>query len=242
MANIARCVVDSADKTNLSRFFSEAPWFQRTGECPTSALRAQPDKRRAIGERWVGAVVDDTLCEHVGSLFDYIDRHYNHGDKHLPVGPQPSDQPYVSGPVRFPVDLRLYRRYEDVTRWEEFVRRHFPDREIPQRERRSVGSSMQRGAVSAARPGVSGRCIKQFRTRLHWRVNWWKRLYGTNCRRSFFRWGTHVGKVPPHELLPAGHVLHNVDIADRPETALAHSRNGWSLGCGPTGKVLSPWL
>ncbi|MBT9141118.1 MAG: hypothetical protein DDT30_01705 [Dehalococcoidia bacterium] len=28
MANIARCVLDSADKTNLSRFFSEAPWFQ----------------------------------------------------------------------------------------------------------------------------------------------------------------------------------------------------------------------
>ena len=26
MANIARCVLDSADKTNLSRFFSEAPW------------------------------------------------------------------------------------------------------------------------------------------------------------------------------------------------------------------------
>ena len=28
MANIARCVVESADKTNLSRYFSEAPWFE----------------------------------------------------------------------------------------------------------------------------------------------------------------------------------------------------------------------
>ena len=28
MANIARCTLDSADKTNLSRFFSEASWFQ----------------------------------------------------------------------------------------------------------------------------------------------------------------------------------------------------------------------
>ncbi len=27
MANIARCVLESADKTNLSRFFSDAPWF-----------------------------------------------------------------------------------------------------------------------------------------------------------------------------------------------------------------------
>ena len=26
MATIARCVLESADKTNLSRFFSEAPW------------------------------------------------------------------------------------------------------------------------------------------------------------------------------------------------------------------------
>jgi len=26
MANISRCIVESADKTNLSRFFSEAPW------------------------------------------------------------------------------------------------------------------------------------------------------------------------------------------------------------------------
>src|SRR2546425_11468798 len=28
LANISRCVLESADKTNLSRFFSEAPWFQ----------------------------------------------------------------------------------------------------------------------------------------------------------------------------------------------------------------------
>jgi SRSO17 transposase len=28
LANIARCVLKSADKTNLSRFFSDAPWFQ----------------------------------------------------------------------------------------------------------------------------------------------------------------------------------------------------------------------
>src|SRR5438309_9402394 len=28
LTNITRCVLESADKTNLSRFFSEAPWFQ----------------------------------------------------------------------------------------------------------------------------------------------------------------------------------------------------------------------
>jgi hypothetical protein len=38
---------------------------------------------------------------------------------------------YVSGPVRFPLDLRLYRRYEEITHWEEFVHQHFPDCQIP---------------------------------------------------------------------------------------------------------------
>ena len=38
---------------------------------------------------------------------------------------------YISGPVRFPVDLRTYRRYEEVTQWEQFVKKHFPDKEIP---------------------------------------------------------------------------------------------------------------
>jgi hypothetical protein len=38
---------------------------------------------------------------------------------------------YVSGVVRFPVALRPYRRYEDVTEWERFVAHYFPDRTIP---------------------------------------------------------------------------------------------------------------
>jgi len=41
----------------------------------------------------------------------------------------------VSGPVRFPVDLRLYRRYEEVTQWEAFVQKHFPNREIPKKKK-----------------------------------------------------------------------------------------------------------
>ena len=45
-----------------------------------------------------------------GSLFDYIDRHYNHGDDTYPLAHNPVMSHYVSGPVRFPLDLRLYRR------------------------------------------------------------------------------------------------------------------------------------
>jgi SRSO17 transposase len=29
MANISNCIVNSTDKTNLSRFFSEAPWLEK---------------------------------------------------------------------------------------------------------------------------------------------------------------------------------------------------------------------
>jgi len=64
-------------------------------------------------------------------LFDYVDRHYNHGADTYPLAHNPVTSHYVSGPVRFPVDLRLYRRYEECTRWEAFVRQHFPDHPIP---------------------------------------------------------------------------------------------------------------
>ena len=67
----------------------------------------------------------------MGSLFDYVDRHYNHGDDTYPLAHNPVTSHYVSGPVRFPVDLRLYRRYEECTQWETFVQQHFPDRPIP---------------------------------------------------------------------------------------------------------------
>src|SRR4030042_47350 len=79
--------------------------------------------------------MDATLWEQVGDLFGYIDRHYNHSDDTYPLAHNPVTSHYVSGPARFPVDLRPYRRYEEVTRWEEFVHKHFPEREIPTRKK-----------------------------------------------------------------------------------------------------------
>jgi len=38
---------------------------------------------------------------------------------------------YVSGPVRFPLDWRLYRRYEEATDWDRCVAQQFPGRVIP---------------------------------------------------------------------------------------------------------------
>jgi SRSO17 transposase len=124
-------VLDSADKTNLARFFSEAPWFQdRVNDRRVEYLLQQT---KAVRSPKADAllILDDTLCEHVGSLFDYVDRHYNHGEDTYPLAHNPVTSHYVSGPVRFPVDLRLYRRYDECTRWEAFVHKHFPDRPIP---------------------------------------------------------------------------------------------------------------
>ena len=131
MANIARCILESADKTNLSRFFAEAPW--RADDINHRRLRfmlqqTKPHRRRRSETL---LAIDDTLCEHVGSLFDYVDRHYNHGDRTYPLAHNPVTSLYVSGPVRFPVGLRLYRRYEELTQWEAYVAKHFPTLPIP---------------------------------------------------------------------------------------------------------------
>jgi hypothetical protein len=80
LANMARCILDSADKTNLSRLLSEAPWREDAinhRRIRFMLQRTKPHRRR---RRESLLAIDDTLCEHVGGLFDYVDRHYNHGD------------------------------------------------------------------------------------------------------------------------------------------------------------------
>src|SRR4029450_7640943 len=131
LANITRCVLESADKTNPSRFFSEAPWFpDRVNERRVEYLLQQTQAvRRPKADALL--ILDDTLCQPGVSLFDYVDRHSNHGEDPYPLAHNPVTSHYVSGPVRFPVDLRLYRRYEECTRWAEFVHKHCPDRPIP---------------------------------------------------------------------------------------------------------------
>jgi hypothetical protein len=131
LANMARGILDSADKTNLSRFLSEAPWR----EAEVNRRRVQfmlqqtkPHRRRRHDSL---VVIDDTLCEHVGDLFDHVDRHYNHGNGTYPLAHNPVTSFYVSGPVRFPLGLRLYRRYEELTQWEVGVAKHFPELKIP---------------------------------------------------------------------------------------------------------------
>jgi len=131
MANISRCILDSADKTNLSRFMSTRLWLdEKVNDRRVSYLNRQTKAvRKAKSES--ALIFDDTLCEHVGSLFEYVDRHYDHGDDSYPIAHNPVTSHYVSGAVRFPVDWRLYRRYEELTQWERFVFKYFPITAIP---------------------------------------------------------------------------------------------------------------
>src|SRR6266403_2827547 len=131
LTNITRCVLESADKTNLSRFFSASPWCQDRVNDRRVEYLLQQTKPHRRQRRESLVIIDDPLCEHVGSLFDYVDRHDNHGDGTYPLAHNPVTSHYVSGPVRFPVDLRLSRSYEALTEWETLVQKHFPGRPIP---------------------------------------------------------------------------------------------------------------
>jgi SRSO17 transposase len=135
MANIARCILNSADKTNISRYLSEAPWrYERLNDERVKYMQSQTVANQRSAAESVLAI-DDTLCEHVGSLFDYVDNHYNHSTGQHPLAHNLVTSHYVSGAVRYPVDASLYRRYEEFTNWETFVEQHFPVTEIPKQKK-----------------------------------------------------------------------------------------------------------
>jgi len=165
LANIARCILESADKTNLSRFFSEAQWFQ--DQVNDRRLRYMLEQtaalRRPVAESVL--ILDDTLCEHVGSLFEYVDRHYNHGDDTYPLAHNVVTSHFVSGPVRFPVDLRQYRRYDELTQWETFVQKHFPERAIPRKRKERTALHKQVDAQLLTDPAFLA-LHQQFRTKI----------------------------------------------------------------------------
>lgn len=165
LANIARCILDSADKTNLSRFFSEAPWFQdQVNDRRLRYLLAQTTAvRRPAAES--ALILDDTLCEHVGSLFEYVDRHYNHGEDTYPLAHNVVTSHFVSGPVRFPVDLRQYRRYDELTQWDTFVQKHFPERPLPTKRKERTALHKQVDAQLLSDPAFLA-LHQQFRTKI----------------------------------------------------------------------------
>ncbi len=78
LANIARCILDSADNANLARFLAEAPWREDAVNRRRIRFMRQQTTPHRQRRRESLVVLDDTRCEHVGSLFDHIDRHDNH--------------------------------------------------------------------------------------------------------------------------------------------------------------------
>jgi len=135
LSNISRCLLDSSDKTNLSRFFSQAPWLEsEVNDRRIEYMMTQTTPHR-LSEKNSYLLIDDTLCEHVGSLFEYVARYYDHCDGGYPLAHNLITSHYVSGAVRFPLDAQIYRRYEEYTDWESFVKKHFPDAEIPKKSK-----------------------------------------------------------------------------------------------------------
>jgi hypothetical protein len=86
-------------------------------------------QRRAAAD--AALVLDDTLCAQVGGLFAHIDRHYNPSAGTYPLAHNPVTSSCVGGPARFPVAVRLSRRYEELTHRAAFVSKHYPDRTLP---------------------------------------------------------------------------------------------------------------
>jgi hypothetical protein len=105
LARMARGIRHSADNTHLSRLLSEAPW--REDAINHRRLRFMLHQTKPHRRRESVVVIADTLCEHVGRLFDDVDRHDNQSDGTSPLAHNPVTSFYVSGPVRFPLDLRL---------------------------------------------------------------------------------------------------------------------------------------
>lgn len=165
MANISRCIVDSADKTNLSRFMSTKLW----ADAEVNDRRVTYINRQTQAVRQTKAesalIFDDTLCEHVGSLFEYVDRHYDHGDDSYPLAHNPVSSHYVSGAVRFPVDLRLYRRYEELRQWETFVFKYFPITTLPKNGKERQRLHKQVDETLLQDPGFL-KLHNQFRTKI----------------------------------------------------------------------------
>ncbi len=79
LASIIRCLLNSSDKTNLSRFMGESPWKPKD----VNMFRIQYLTEKTTSHRGKESflITDDTLCEHVGGLFEYISRHYDQGKR-----------------------------------------------------------------------------------------------------------------------------------------------------------------
>ncbi|NTU64341.1 MAG: transposase, partial [Chloroflexi bacterium] len=64
LSNISRCILNSADKTNVSRFFSLAPWARESLNDRRLVYLLTQTKRVRLPKSQSIFILDDTLCEH----------------------------------------------------------------------------------------------------------------------------------------------------------------------------------
>ena len=133
-AQIAACLINGADATNISRFMNRERWSGPAfNDARVKLIAARTNK---IDAQMRGALLlDDTLDEHTGNLMEHLARHYDHCDGSYKLGLNPVTSHYLRGRVSFPVELRSYRSYDEVTGWEEHFRRHFPTITMPQKSK-----------------------------------------------------------------------------------------------------------
>jgi hypothetical protein len=133
-AQIAAAMIKGTDATNISRFMSSTLWSGTEFNDRRAELIFNRTKQ--IDAHLCGALlIDDTLDAHVGTLMEHIARHYDHGDGSDKVGQNPVTSPYLRGRVSFPVDLRAYRRDDEVTAWAKHFRQHVPEVEMPKKRK-----------------------------------------------------------------------------------------------------------
>lgn len=165
LSNITQCILESSDKSNLSRFFSQSPW--RETEVNERRLKYMLEQTASHRRRKKDSIlsIDDTLCEHVGSLFEYVDRHYDHSENRYPLAHNLVSSYFVSGPVRFPMHAHLYRRYEEKTQWEYFLKKHFPQLEIPRKAKERKALHKKLDAILLTDPDFA-KLDAEFRTKI----------------------------------------------------------------------------
>jgi len=149
-AQMAACLVKSADATNISRFMSSDLWSGT--EFNNRRIKLIYDRTQQLDAQQRGALlIDDTLDEHVGTLMEHIARHYDHCEGSYKLAQNPVTSHYLRGRVSFPVALRTYRNYDEVTDWETHFRRHFPEVEIPQtsKERNKLKQKYEKRLLQA---------------------------------------------------------------------------------------------
>lgn len=121
-------------KRRRSRFFSDAPWFEEAvneRRAELSGGAARPLHRRPATERRPG--VPATRCASMWEgRFEYVDRHYDHSEDRYRLAHNLVTSHYVSRCGALPKSMRGHRgATEEVTQWEERVKKHFPGRAIP---------------------------------------------------------------------------------------------------------------